>query len=200
MAEFVPPQALKNVAADKLVIVKGKTILALLDAIRRISPIAGEGLEESGGYSGTVLSSQGSGDDPLAAFYRIYRHPETGDIYLQGGSVNAGTGNIWVNDIPLYSASTEEWAAAAYDVLVIVVSGTGVEADGVLLPGFDAETASPAWVSPVPSNVMPTAASTDGTVRVVLGQLTETSFIPSGKGNVNITFCPGGYTILRDTQ
>ncbi|MFK5282274.1 hypothetical protein ACI3PL_22210, partial [Lacticaseibacillus paracasei] len=78
------------------------------------------------------------------------------------------------------------------------VTGNGITADGVLLPGYNLSSASVAYGSSLPSNTLPLAAGATGKKCYVdLGEFTATGFLPSGSGNVQISYCPGSYNVSR---
>jgi hypothetical protein len=121
---------------------------------------------------------------------------DNGDIYLQGGTASGGTGNIAVANYLLFDASGPTWAGTAGDHLMLTINGTGSEVDDVLMPTFDVTSASIAVAAPA-SNTLPTVGSLSGVVKVSLGQFGTDVFYPANVGNVQVSFCFGGFTVTR---
>ena len=113
---------------------------------------------------------------------------------LTGGSVTGGSGNVVVADINLGSVSS---LPANGTYFFLVCSGTAVAEDDVLLPGFTLSTATVASGTSIPSNTIPTAASTSGVLRISLGSWSNGVFVPAGCGNIQIFHCPGTFTHVR---
>lgn len=130
------------------------------------------------------------------AFSHLYVHTD-GHTYLQGGTVTGGSGTDTESDIKVIDSGTGPTQTAGTHMYVNA-SGAGVVSDGVLIPGFDLSSASIGYASSVPANTLPTAsASTGKNCYVDLGVFTDTSFLPSGSGNIQISFCPGAYSVDR---
>jgi hypothetical protein len=122
-----------------------------------------------------------------------------GDIYLQGGQVTAGTGSEFVANYLLYDASADTWAGSNGQHLSIRLNGTGSEADDVLLPTFDMTSLSGPTVltPPLPDNDLPEIGSLAGECVVSLGIFTDAGFFPALPGNIQASFCFGGFTVSR---
>lgn len=133
------------------------------------------------------------------AFFTKYTNTD-GDIYLQGGTLSGGTGNEPVSDILIYDHITG-WTGSPDDHLVLSFDGTGVVEDGVLLSGFDVTSVSGPSPGAVGSTTLPTASSAAGSGDISLGIFSgdtdTTGFGPANVGNIQITFCPGSFTITR---
>ena len=136
-----------------------------------------------------------SAPPPVGAFYGMIT--EDGVKYLQGGTVSAGSGSDTAANIALTNAEGEPLHSAGTHMYVNVL-GNGIRSDGVLLPGFDLTSASVGYNSSVPSNTLPLAAGATGKrCYIDLGVFTDTGFLPSGSGNIQISYCPGSYTFFR---
>ncbi len=146
----------------------------------------------------TITGGGGSSaPPPTGAFFGITTGAVAGAKYLQGGTVSAGSGsdtaaNIALTDssgVPLHSAGTHMYVNAL---------GNGITSDGLLLPGFNLTSASVGYASTVPSNTLPLAAGATGKrCYIDLGVFTATGFLPAGSGNVQISYCPGAFTVTR---
>lgn len=143
----------------------------------------------------TIYGGGSSSSPPVGAFFGMIT--EEGVRYLQGGTVTAGSGsdtavNIAFTNalgVPLQTPGTHMYAE---------VTGSGITADGVLLPGYNLTSISVGYGAEVPSNTLPLAAGATGKKCYVdLGVFTETSFLPAGSGNIQISYCPGSYTVSR---
>ena len=130
-----------------------------------------------------------TGTGPFCKVYKDETHWK-----LTGGTVTGGSGNVIVADITLGSISSVP-ANGTYSWLVC--SGNAVAEDGVLLPGFTLSTATVASGTSIPSNTMPTAASTSGVLRISLGSWSNGAFVPAGCGNIQIFHCPGTLSHVR---
>jgi len=130
-----------------------------------------------------------------AAFFSTYRR-EDGSTYLVGGQVSGGTGNFVQKDIKIYDDEGEPVQSSGKN-MILGVTGNGYVQDGVLFQGFTATAISIAYVA-IPANTLPTATSPSGKrCYINLGVFTETAFIPAGRGNIAVTFCPGAYGVYR---
>lgn len=146
----------------------------------------------------TIYGGGGSSaPPPTGAFFGIVTGAVAGVKYLQGGTVTAGSGsdtaaNIALTDssgVPLQSAGTH---------MYVNVTGNGITSDGVLLPGFNLTSAAIGYASTVPSNTLPLAAGATGKhCYIDLGVFTDTGFLPNAPGNIQISYCPGAYTVTR---
>lgn len=132
------------------------------------------------------------------AFYGQYVDTDSGDTYLQGGTVTGGTGTRTIDDIKVIDSGTGNPTHAAGQHMYIEATGSGVTSDGVLLPGWNLSSASVDYGATVPDNTLPTASSSSGKkCYVEIGVFTEDAFFPSLPGNISISFCPGSYTVSR---
>jgi hypothetical protein len=150
-----------------------------------------------GGYDvpQTIFATPEAGTGASGAFFTLI--VTDGDTYLQGGTVTAGSGTETAANIKVVDADTGPLHTAGHHMW-IESTGNGITSDGVLLPGFDLTAATIGYGASVPANTVPTAASATGKKCYIdLGVFTDTSFSPSGAGNVEIHFCPGSYTVRR---
>lgn len=139
---------------------------------------------------------------PTGAFYKIYTvvsgDATNGDIMLQGGQVAAGSGNATIADFLLYDISATTWAGTAGQMLQLTVNGDGSSEDGILMPTFDlTSTTGPAAVASIAANTLPIVGTLAGVCRISLGTFGTESFNPALPGNINVSFCFGGFTITR---
>lgn len=120
-----------------------------------------------------------------------------GDIYLQGGQVSGWATPI--AEILLYDASATSWQGTPGQLLEIIVTGAGSATSGILDPIYTPSAVStPAATSTLGTNTLPTAASLTGKLcHISLGTFIAGGFQPAGSGNLQISFCWGGYTISR---
>ena len=142
------------------------------------------------------------GTAPTGAFYRVYtvasEDATNGDIMLQGGQVAAGSGNASVADFLLYDISATTWAGTAGQFLQLTVNGDGSSEDGILMPTFDLTSVTgPAAVASIAANTLPIVGTLGGVCRISLGTFGDDSFAPALPGNINVSFCFGGFTITR---
>lgn len=122
---------------------------------------------------------------------------DNGDIYLQGGMVSGGTGNVVIPDIKLYDASTDAWVGTADQTLIITVTGNGQETSGILDPIYNVSTAVDS-IGAIGSNTLPEVGSVSGKIcYLLLGSYFEGGFSPSAPGNFMIGFCYGNYSKTR---
>jgi hypothetical protein len=131
------------------------------------------------------------------AFYGLL--DVSGDTYLQGGTVTAGDGTITVPSIKVVDGDTGPEGTADHH-LYLECTGDGVVEDDVLVPGWNisAVVDPPVSGATVPDNTLPTAVSSTGKkVYISLGVFTSTGFAPARVGNIQISFCPGNYTVSR---
>lgn len=145
----------------------------------------------------------GSGGAVRGAFYTIYtvvsEDATNGDIMLTGGQVTAGSGTETVPAFVLYDASVPAWAGAAGDILQLAINGEGEEVDDVLMPVFNQDTGGSdlTTVSVIADNILPEVGALSGLCNVNLGVFTATGFTPSNVGNIQVSFCYGGFTVSR---
>lgn len=151
----------------------------------------------------TVLAARlGPGKEEAAAvgaFWGLY--VDGGDTYLQGGTVSGGSGTKTIEDIKVLDGRTGSGSLEG-KILWVAVTVNGVANDGVLLPGANVVSATCSATSTagteVPNNTLPTATSPNGkNVFVEVGRWNAEGFVPSQPGNIQITFCPGSFVILR---
>jgi hypothetical protein len=135
---------------------------------------------------------------PIVNYGSFFRQiPDAGgDVYLQGGTVNGVA--VATSELLLYIADPGTWQGAAGDHLILEVEGEGVVEDGLLLAGFDVTTITVS-IGPPSAHILPTADDPTGTAYISLGEFSADSFYPAMKGNINIAFCPGNFTITRET-
>jgi hypothetical protein len=128
---------------------------------------------------------------------------DDGDIYLQGGLVSGGTGNVVIPDILLFDASSGDdgaWVGTDGQTLIITVTGTGQETSGILDPVYNVNTpdGAIATIGAIGPNSLPEVGDLSGKIcYLFLGSYFEGGFSPSGPGNFNIGFCWGNYAISR---
>ena len=135
------------------------------------------------------------GGPSVGAFFTLYTN-EDGDIFLQGGTVTGGTGNVPIADFQIYDHITG-WVGSAGDHLILHFSGTGIVVDGVLLGGFNLSTVTGPTAGAVGATTVPTAGSASGSGDISLGIFATGAFNAANVGNIQITFCPGSFTITR---
>lgn len=133
------------------------------------------------------------------SFWGLY--VKSGHTYLQGGTVSGGSGTKTIDDIKVLDGKTV--AGTLVDkILWVSITVNGVASDGVLLPGANVTAAECSVTSTVgtqvPSNTLPTASSPSGKkVYVEIGRWTKEGFFPSKQGHIQVSFCPGSFTITR---
>ena len=178
-------------------VVSGQPVSAVwANSIREaIARLANRGEEKKrGGGVGSV--SRG-------AFYTIYTvssgDATNGDIMLTGGQVTAGTGTETVPAYVLYDASGSAWAGTAGQHLQLAINGEGEEVDDVLMPVFNQDTSGSVVtvVSTIADNILPEVGLLSGLCNVSLGVFTGAGFTPSLIGNIQVSFCYGGFTVSR---
>jgi len=178
-------------------VVSGQAVSAVwANSIREaIARLANRGEEKKrGGGVGSV--SRG-------AFYTIYTvssgDATNGDIMLTGGQVTAGTGTETVPAFILYDASVLAWAGTEGQHLQLAINGEGEEVDDVLMPVFNQDTAGSdiTVVSAIADNILPEVGALSGLCNVSLGVFTASGFTPALVGNIQVSFCYGGFTVSR---
>jgi hypothetical protein len=124
---------------------------------------------------------------------------DNGDIYLQGGNVSGGTGNETVAEFLLYDASTTTWTGSSGELLQLEITGSGQETSGILDPIFNVTSvATPTTVASLAANTLPASGSVAAKkCHVSLGTFLADGFQPAQAGNINVSFCWGGYTASR---
>jgi len=139
-----------------------------------------------------------SAASPVGAFFAM-RTDDVGDIYLAGGNVSGGTGNESVSEILLYTASTDSWAGSSGQHVQLAITGDGQVTSGILDPVFNVTAASATVVSSIGANTLPAAPSTISSLscKISLGTFYSGGFNPSAAGDVNVSFCWGGYSPTR---
>ena len=160
--------------------------------IRKNAPQVAESVAavESGAFFGMTTVVSGGADN--------------GDIYLQGGQVSAGTGNESFDNATILlfdqSANAGEgaWMGEAGEILELIINGTGSEVDDVLMPTFDLTSVpTPAAAPSLGTNTLPEVGALTGLCRVSLGTFTADGFSPANVGNIQASFCFGGFTVSR---
>lgn len=136
----------------------------------------------------------------VGAFWGMYTG-EKGATFLQGGTISGGSGTKTVADIKVLDAKTVS-GTLLDKALWAEITINGVASDGVLLPGANVVSVQCSVTATVgkdvPSNTLPTATSPNGKkVYVEIGRWTKEGFFPSQRGSIQISFCPGGFTITR---
>lgn len=135
-------------------------------------------------------SGSGTASGAFYTLITIEEGPNAGDIHLQGGAVNGE--DVTTTSLKLYDLSSDTWEGGDDDQLYLTVSGTGVVADGVLLPGFTVSTITPSIGSP-PGDTPPTKDDTAGTAILSLGTFFNGGFFPAVAGNRNVAVCIGSF-------
>jgi hypothetical protein len=180
--------------ANRAYLVPGGLLNEIIRTLRKIRPIAGPGLlseEKDDGLLLTVasLSGVGQADCPFGSTY-----VDGTSTMIRGGVVTGGEGSIVVDDTAIGSVSsppadgTQVW---------LEVNFTAATVDDVLMPGGDVTSASIGSGSSIPSNDLPTASSTSGTLHIPLGDWLDDTFRPAGCGNFQIAHCPGTLSYVR---
>lgn len=133
------------------------------------------------------------------AFFTQYTDA-AGDIYLQGGTVSGGTGNILVDGFKLYDLETTTWVGTPGMVLALQITGNGQTTSGILDPIYNVTAASvPTVVGLLPNNTLPVSGSVGGKFcHISLGTFFNGGFGPANVGNIRVGFCWGGYSVSRD--
>ena len=126
------------------------------------------------------------------AFYTIYTD-DSGDSYLQGGSVTGGNGGSEsIADIKVMDASTGPVNAAG-TVLYLKATCKATIADGIMLPGCELTGAT--TTTTLADNHQFTTTALTGDLYLELGRWTEDNFYPSAPGNKTATGCIGNFTL-----
>lgn len=154
-----------------------------------------------GGYDRPEVVFEPSGvgaDDVVGAFFGLRTvssgGADNGDIYLQGGNVGGGSGNVEVGEFKVWDASSAAWAGSAGQHLQLEITGDGAATSGILDPVFNVTAAAISVVASIGANTLPSVGSTTGKIcRLSLGTFSASGFSPARVGNVNISFCWGGY-------
>lgn len=123
----------------------------------------------------------------------------SGDTFLQGGTVTAGAGTVTISPIKVIDDVDGVLGTNGHH-LYLECTGSGIVEDDVLVPGWNltAVVQPPVSAATVPANTLPTAVSPTGKkVYISLGVFTSTGFNPARVGNIQISFCPGNYTVSR---
>jgi hypothetical protein len=165
-------------------------------AANQIKP--GYGIRQTQTGGGTTLSV--AKKRPLAApicpFGQVYLKSVGGTVknFMRGGMVMGGTGNIAVEDFdlgPIDPPPEDEsriWIQVTFDAVV---------EDDVLLPGGNVTAAVIQFGETIPDNVLPTVGDIEGLLYLDLGEWQNSSFVPSGCGNFQISHCPGSLYYAR---
>lgn len=189
----------------KSYLVAGKLLNDILKAIRVRTPRAGRNTTTTDSPDGILIHAGpggGDGTTTLGAFFAMTtvesEDADNGDIYLQGGNVGGGTGNEEVDEVLLYDASAETWAGSPGQHLQLDITGNGQETSGILDPVFNVTAASVSVVASIGANTLPASGSVTGKhCKISLGTFYDGGFNPSATGDVNVTFCWGGYSPNR---
>lgn len=134
-----------------------------------------------------------AGAIPAGAFHTLVTITSgagSGDIHLQGGTVNGE--DVTTTSLKLYDFGTDTWEGADDEQLYLTVTGTGVVADGVLLPGFTVSSITASIGSP-PGDTPPTKDTPSGTAILSLGTFFNGGFLPAIAGNRNVAVCIGTF-------
>lgn len=193
MNPFIPPRNLP-LPQERMTIIPATR--GGLDIDAGATPYTPPFVEAEGGPEPEQEPNSGAS----GAFFELIQKEVTGGTatFLQGGQATGGDGNILVDDTEVVD---KDGAATSPDghSLWLKITGTAITADGVLMPGFDVDTAltEAKAAESIPDNIIPTAADPDGTRYVLLGTWADGAFIPSSPGNVQINHCPGSLSITR---
>jgi hypothetical protein len=180
-----------------------KSFLQLKAMVLDNTPCSGAdiGIRKSAGGFVPFLKRHNAGSSsspPLGAFCKKYvepgESPAPSTLFLLGGTVTGGEGNITIEDIELATVGSEP---ADGTHVWLEVAFTATEEDDVLAPGGDVTTATPGSGTTVPDNVLPTVSSLDGKIYISLGSWAQAIFYPSACGNILISHCPGSLTFSR---
>jgi len=125
-------------------------------------------------------------------FCKVYQEDESWK--LLGGTVTGGAGVETAAAITIGTIGTEPADGTFY---WLVANVTANEEDGVLLPGCELTSVTTGSGTSVPSNTIPTAASTTGVLHISLGEWMLGKFTPSGCGNIQVNHCPGTLSHTR---
>ena len=130
-----------------------------------------------------------SGGTTCRAFFALETHNvgDTPHLFLATGQVMGGTGNLTpeIDLGPLDSPPEENL------FVWLEITGDGIVADDVLLPGFNVSSAVVGSGASMPPNVSPTAEQPEGAkVHVLLGRWRDGTFLPVQCGNIETGFCP----------
>lgn len=149
-----------------------------------------------------VLAILGAPADKVpsfGAFYGIY--VKDGNTYLQGGGVKAGSVSKGIEDIKILEGKRVP-SSLVGKILWLEAVVDGITQDKVLLPGLTLVSAKCSVQSTsgekVPDDTLPTSSSPSGKkVFLEIGRWVESGFLPSRQGHIQISHCPGSYTITR---
>ncbi len=153
------------------------------------------------------VGGKGGGAAVEGAFYTIYtvssEDATNGDIMLTGGQVAGGTGNTVIAPIVIFdqsaAAGAGAWTGTPGQILQLEITGAGSEVDDVLMPTFDVDDplSAPAAAASLSTNVLPEVGALTGTCYVSLGVFSAAGFTPANVGNIQVSFCYGGFTVSR---
>jgi hypothetical protein len=141
---------------------------------------------------GMEVVRRGGGGSATGPFCKVYQ--EDTSWKLLGGTVTGGAGVETVAAITIGTIGTEPADGTFY---WLVANVTANEEDGVLLPGCELTSVTTGSGTTVPSNTIPTAASTNGVLHISLGEWMDGKFTPAGCGNIQVSHCPGTLSYAR---
>ncbi len=178
----------------KIILLRGSTANRIMDLLARGRVRPGKNVTVDVTPTGTFINALGGGAaaDANCPFADTYIDGTA--IMLRGGVVTGGEGSITVSDTSIGTVSSPP---ADETQVWLEVSFSAAEVDDVLMPGGDATSASIGSGSTIPSNDLPTAASTSGTLYIPLGDWMDDTFRPAGCGNFQIAHCPGTLSYIR---
>lgn len=146
-----------------------------------------------------LAREQGAGDGggsaaASGAFCGLYTD-NSGDIYLQGGTLSDGGGGGTPEVIDDYKvADSGGVGSLAGDVLYLKAGITAKSADGLMIPGVKLNSASFTRTTPT-AHEFKTGALT-GDVFIEVGRWSDDAFLPAGTcGLSRVGGCPGSYGI-----
>lgn len=115
--------------------------------------------------------------------------------FLQPGTVNGIA--VPMEDLKIFDSLTSELEGEDGYHLYLEIEGIAYIEDDVLLSGFDVDLIT-AVIGAPPGHTLPTIVSEGaGTCIASLGVFQGNRFYPSGIGDINVSFCPGNFTVVR---
>jgi hypothetical protein len=150
----------------------------------------------TGTYPRLARRGGGSSTPPSGPFCKKYREisSENSFIYLLGGTVTGGEGNITVPDIELAEVGSEPEDGTH---VWLGIQFQGIVEDDVLMPGGSVTEVEVGQGLSLPSNSVPTSSDPAGTLYMSLGSWAQGVFTPSSCGNIMISHCAGSLTPSR---
>ena len=144
------------------------------------------------GATGTATTVTAS---TAGAFCNLFVDTESGDTYLQGGTLRgsyAGT-KVIANELVI-AASDAAPLAQTGNILYLKCNITALVTDGVMLPGVTLNSAS--LIIGTASNHTFTATAATGDIYHEIGRWTDDAFLVGGACNLSlVSGCPSFYTI-----